>query len=385
VKDHYETLDGLRGTAALCVLLFHFLELATPDRVHNPLRHAPLAVDFFFALSGFVMGYAYDARLRRQEPSDSAAGPRMSVKSFLLRRLIRLHPMVVAAMTLGLLSYLFDPFVGPRPSLGGQASPILLALVFGLSLLLLPAPALPNRFGETYPLDSPAWSLLQEYVGSVFYSLIGCRLSQPVLIILAVFAAVALLLTGLHFGDLIGGWDWETFWVAPVRLAYPLLAGLWLSRSGFRRGLRGGYIWLSLVLILMFAVPSFGKLDGLYEPLCVIVGVPLILYFGAGAKALGGVLGSVCRFTGRMSYPVYIIHYPFLYIFVHWKDRTQPPQMAVWAAAAGTYAVVILLAWVLLTYYDEPVRRWLSRWRLQAELNPRSLRDRQVAAPVDLL
>lgn len=375
MKDHYETLDGLRGTAALSVLLFHFLEFATPDRAHNLLRHAPLAVDFFFALSGFVMGYAYGARLRRPEP-------RMTLKGFLMRRLIRLHPMVVVAMTLGLLSYLFDPFVGQKLGVGGQVSPSLLALVFGLGLLLLPAPSLPNRFGETYPLDSPAWSLLQEYLGSFVYGLIGNRLSQSALLVLAAFAGVALLLTGLHFGELIGGWDWDTFWVGPVRLAYPFLAGLWVSRSSLRGRLRNGYVWLSLALVLMFVAPSFGKLDGLYESLCVIAVVPAILYFGTGQGALTGALGSVCRFTGRMSYPVYIVHYPFLYVFEHWQDRMRPSQTVVWGVVAGTYATVLVAAGLLLTYYDEPVRRWLSHSWLQTERSLQSVRDPQAAASI---
>lgn len=97
MKSHFEVLDGLRGTAALSVLLFHILEITTPDVAHNPLRHAHLAVDFFFALSGFVLGHAYDARLA----VGANPGRRLSVKNFLLRRLIRLHPMGIVAMTLG--------------------------------------------------------------------------------------------------------------------------------------------------------------------------------------------------------------------------------------------------------------------------------------------
>lgn len=63
MKSHLQVLDGLRGTAALSVLLFRITEITSADAAHNPLRHAHLAVDFFFALSGFVLGHAYDARL----------------------------------------------------------------------------------------------------------------------------------------------------------------------------------------------------------------------------------------------------------------------------------------------------------------------------------
>jgi len=64
MKSHYEALDGLRGTAAFSVFLFHIWEMLVPDLAHNPMRHTFLAVDFFFALSGFVLGHAYDGRMR---------------------------------------------------------------------------------------------------------------------------------------------------------------------------------------------------------------------------------------------------------------------------------------------------------------------------------
>ena len=46
-KQHYEILDGLRGVAAIAVVIFHFMEIVyTPD--NNFISHGFLAVDFFF-------------------------------------------------------------------------------------------------------------------------------------------------------------------------------------------------------------------------------------------------------------------------------------------------------------------------------------------------
>ena len=59
-KPHYDILDGLRGVAALMVILYHVFECFD----WTPLPHGYLAVDFFFVLSGFVIGYAYDGRWR---------------------------------------------------------------------------------------------------------------------------------------------------------------------------------------------------------------------------------------------------------------------------------------------------------------------------------
>ena len=61
-KPHYEILDGLRGVASIIVLAFHLLEAHAANAFAQVINHGYLAVDFFFLLSGFVVGYAYDDR-----------------------------------------------------------------------------------------------------------------------------------------------------------------------------------------------------------------------------------------------------------------------------------------------------------------------------------
>jgi peptidoglycan/LPS O-acetylase OafA/YrhL len=60
MKPHFLVLDGLRGAAALCVLVFHVSEPWVGSRDKNVMPHAFLALGFFLALSGFVVGHAYD-------------------------------------------------------------------------------------------------------------------------------------------------------------------------------------------------------------------------------------------------------------------------------------------------------------------------------------
>ena len=67
------------------------------------------------------------------------------------------------------------------------------------------------------------------------------------------------------------------------------------------------------------------------------------------------------RVSGRLSYPLYIVHYPLIYIFAHWYWRAHPSTPQLWLVAASLYVGVILLAWLLLKYYDEPLRAWLTR------------------------
>ncbi len=354
IKHKYEVLDGLRGVAALCVVLFHIAELVTPDTDHNPFRHTHLAVDFFFVLSGFVVAHAYGERLSRPKAAPGA----MSFKDFVIRRLIRLHPMVILSAGVGLANYLFDPFVDPH---GPKASVSLVAVVFLLSLFVLPEPTLPNRFGDTHGLDGPAWSLFQEYIGSFVYGLVCYRLPTRVLTVIVALSGAGLVATSLHFNSLSEGWDWKTFWVAFVRLAYPFLAGVLLHRLRFRIKIPGATVLLPLVLIAVFIAPPLKALDGALEALVVILVWPLVVVMGAGQLTLTGKIESVYQWLGRISYPLYIIHYPFMYTFAHWKWGHSPSLGETIAVEVGLYLGLIGLAWLCLKVYDEPVRAWLTR------------------------
>ena len=97
-KPHYDILDGLRGVAAIMVVWFHLFEAYATSHLDQRINHGYLAVDFFFILSGFVIGYAYDDRWKKK----------MSVKDFLKRRLIRLHPMVVMGAVIGAVMFYFQ-------------------------------------------------------------------------------------------------------------------------------------------------------------------------------------------------------------------------------------------------------------------------------------
>lgn len=65
-KPHYMILDGLRGVAAIMVVWFHIFEAYATSHLDQKINHGYLAVDFFFILSGFVIGYAYDDRLGKR-------------------------------------------------------------------------------------------------------------------------------------------------------------------------------------------------------------------------------------------------------------------------------------------------------------------------------
>ena len=356
MKTHYQALDGLRGTAAFSVLLFHFAEMLVPDMAHNPMPHAFLAVDFFFALSGFILGHAYDARMFPQ----AGARESLSLPGFCKRRLIRLHPMVIAALAIGVAAYLLDPFVGTSQRIGEKISLATLVLTIALSVLLLPTANVPNSFGETHSLNGPSWTLFQEYIANVLYGLYGRKMSRGLHIALCVLSAVALFATALHFDDLSHGWGWGDFWAAPVRLACPFLMGLLVYRLRVRLPMPQPFLLLSLVLVAVFTAPLMGKFNGLFEAACVIVVFPLVLAAGASVTQVDGPAGTLCRFIGELSYPVYIIHYPFIYLFAHWNWSTHPAPTTLKLVVTAVYLGIVLLAYVLLRWYDRPMRAWLA-------------------------
>ena len=101
-------------------------------------------------------------------------------------------------------------------------------------------------------------------------------------------------------------------------------------------------------------------LNGLYEAVCTILIFPLLVYMGASGHISYGFPKRLCEFLGDISYPVYIIHYPFMYLFYAYTFRGVPFSQA-WPWAVAVFAGSIFLAWVTLKVYDEPLRRWLSR------------------------
>src|SRR5690606_27882358 len=215
-KQHFEILDGLRGLAAIAVVVFHFMEWAYSDFTQNFIAHGFLAVDFFFCLSGFVIGYAYDDRIGK-----------MGVLEFFKARLIRLHPLIVFGSVLGLLALLFDPFrIVPDNAVGAGK----LFLIFLSSALLIPYPVMEERFFNLFSLNAPAWSLSWEYVANILYAIFLYRLGRRSLLLLILPAAVALCMVSYQSGNLLGGWNGDTFWHGFARISYSFLAGLLIFR-----------------------------------------------------------------------------------------------------------------------------------------------------------
>jgi len=307
-KEHFEVLDGLRGSAAILIVIFHVFNYSFGwDTPLSLMHHAYLAVDFFFGLSGFVVAYAYDDRWTR-----------MSTLQFFRIRLIRLHPLVLVGATFGLLGYLLDPF---GKGINHTSTPMLL-LAYVTSLLLLPSPPVGGRQNESQALNGPAWSLMQEYLGNIAYALILRRLRALTLGIIFGVSGLLLIWVANMKGSMDGGWGYPDIWMAPLRLTVSFVMGLWLYRiQGRIRRPKIGLLVLSILLVVIFQAPKFPNagglsFNGLYDAACVLFLFPLIIICGAHSNAGAGMM-RLCKFSGRLSYPLYITHIPFVYIIAN--------------------------------------------------------------------
>ena len=281
-KPHYDLLDGLRGVAALLVVWYHVFEgyaFAGQKPYIECINHGYLAVDFFFILSGFVIGYAYDDRWNRT----------LTMKGFFQRRLIRLHPMVIMGAVLGTITFLVQGSVqwdGSRVT----TSAVMLALLLAMCFI----PAVPGcgyevrGNGEMFPLNGPAWSLFFEYIGNILYALFIRRLSDKALLALVIALGAMLGCFAIFdvsgYGSIGVGWTIDTVNVlgGALRMLFPFTAGLLLSRRLRPMRVKGAFWICSVLLAALLFVPFIeGNTpilwNGLFEFFCIAVIFPLIV------------------------------------------------------------------------------------------------------------
>lgn len=367
-KPHYELLDGLRGVAALLVLFYHIFEglsFAAGGTLITVINHGYLAVDFFFILSGFVISYAYDDRW----------GKTMITGNFFKRRLIRLHPMIIMGVILGAITFFLQGGVqwdGTKIA----TSAVMLAMLCAMFFI----PAVPGVSyeirgnGEMFPLNGPSWSLFFEYIGNILYALFIHRLSNKALTVLVGLSGIALAwftLFNVSGYDMFGvGWTLDTvnFFGGTLRMLFPFSMGMLLARHFKPMNVKGAFWICSMILLLLFCVPyivtenSPISLNGLFEAICILFIFPVLLWIGASGKTTDNFSSRVCKFLGDISYPLYAVHYPIMYLFYAWLINHKIYIFSeAWPTALAVYLGNILLAYLCLKLYDEPVRKWLAK------------------------
>jgi peptidoglycan/LPS O-acetylase OafA/YrhL len=332
VNQRYATLDGLRGLAAFAVMLLHLLPKGPPN--------AYLAVDFFFALSGFVVAHAYEGRLR--------AG--LGFLEFARLRVLRLLPLALLGVGLGavLLASSDAPVDG---------------LLVGTALngLLLPSWSLDGFSPFAFAGDPPLWSLCFELLINLAYALVAARLTTRRLVLLTVAFGALTPWAAVANQGLDVGWSLDDFGLGVVRVLFPFSCGVLLRRLPLPPL---GRVWLwptaTVLLAVLFCPLKQGSALAIAAVLLVFPGVVAV---GAAVRT-GPALSAALGWLGRVSYPLYVLHGPVVRGLA--KIAGQPLQ-----GALALYAVVlcVTLAHAAAGFYDEPVRAWLNR-RLPARARP---------------
>jgi peptidoglycan/LPS O-acetylase OafA/YrhL len=339
---HFAALDGLRGFAAVSVVIFHIGHwLNMPTLAAN----AGLAVDLFFCLSGYVLALAYGKRL----------GNTLSPFAFIRLRLIRLMPLIVLG-TIVSAAYAFIRAYVKHEEL--TAAALWTAFVFGL--LNIPFFGAPKSLGgpQIFPLNGPQYTLFLELFVNAVWSL-SRRLNEPKV---AIVTAAACFLF-LPFG--MGGDTAETFWSGFPRVGASFFAGVavfHIERRFALRFLRASIFWLlAAAMAALFYFPR--PLTTPFLLLWVGLLSPLLVLAGARVK-LEGRLRRLALLGGEISYAVYALHFPvFCWINGLYQAASGPQNLAI----EGPLILVSVLtgSCMALRLYDEPLRRklgllWLS-------------------------
>lgn len=349
-RRHIIALDLLRGVAAICVVIFHWLD----GNSSRYFQASILAVDFFFALSGFVVSRAYADRLK--------AG--MDLKEFLILRAIRLYPMVLLGTVLGVLRYSIKYFAA-RGSAEG-VSWIAGHAVMGVVLL----PDIFHPSAEMFILDAALWSLAFEFIAYGAYASIGFRLGR-------LSVAALLVLSGAGFWAWLQGvfpfgqaepahsLDGTQYLYALSRVAFSFTLGAaaqHLPDSLLRRFSLNGWI-AGALLVLLFWCPA-RLLNGVTAGFAVAVGFPLMIVLCARSGAHIR-LQTVASLLGDASYPIYAIHVPIMWTMGglgKYFSRIWP----IFSMSGGIYMGLVIVPLCIVSGYcagrwiDTPVRAYLT-------------------------
>lgn len=360
----FSVLDSWRGLCALWVVLYHFRVLSHVNDLWFT-RHGFIAVDFFFALSGFVIAHAYGAQL-------GTAAERVR---FAIRRFGRLYPLhivcLLAVVAMETARWGAGLAIGHdigKPAFEGETSLIALAanlvLVQGLGLF------------DAFTWNIPAWSISVE-LGVCLIFVLASTWKRPVLTasILAVAGCAALFwcihnlpgeviegrsalargMAGFFLGVLAQrlhavcrekGWS-PSGW---LELATPfvVIATMWLWDRG---------VWPASAVIFSSLVFLFAFEKG---PLSRLMKVPMLMKWG------------------ETSYSIYLVHYPIvlavfggaaLYGSVTGVDvfaQTKAVTLTLgnpWLGDLATLAfltLVILVAQVTYRWIETPGRLWFN-------------------------
>ena len=323
----------MRGVAALAVLVGHGAAWFAP----SPVPRSYLAVDFFFLLSGFVLSRVYEPRF--------AAG--MTAKNFMLQRYIRLYPMFILGLAIGLVSALV--LHKGSMSIGAIA-------VAGIAeMFMLPSPTW-YYSPDIFPLNKPGWSLFFELIANALYAFGWRFLSNRALIAIVAVSGIALIAL-CALGGGYGGAGWANIGWGLPRVCFSFFLGVLIGRRYGDKHVESPFaaVLPAIIIPLLFLPQLAGPA---IELALAMLAFPCIVLTGAVVEPRNA---RIYLLLGAISYPLYAIHEPLLYFC--WRIllffKVTPEHLAPAIGVAFAAMVFMLCLW-LERYYDIPVRTYLT-------------------------
>ncbi len=360
----YDALDGMRGVAAIVVMLYHY-------NMHSSLsifQHAPVAVDIFFILSGFVIAHSYSKRLYSS----------MTSVEYLLRRVIRLYPMFIIGLLIGApILYVYY-----RTGFSDFSTKDIINLLLYNGLFIPSVSAQGSYdFGSTellkshlFPMNPPAWSLFFELVASIVFVFV-VRLKQKILFAIICASYAIMIVNGIWVSvannrlgiDLDQGWATYNFFGGVPRVFFGFFLGVFIysisrgERLGAWKGLCQKYLtnilYIYLILILIFVFPKSFK--GLYVAFVIAFIAPSLVFAGSLIDIRHSFTKKLAIHLGWISYPVYCLHYPIGRAVFLLMDGASYYMHLLPALIASVLTTGI--AAILTRYLDEPIRGYFTK------------------------
>ena len=339
--QHFRLLDGLRGLAAVVVVIYHFRGRSD---LGEAMPHGYLAVDFFFVLSGLVVGHAYRRRLQGL----------MTTAQFLRRRWIRLWPMIVPGTVLAAALELWRP-----ESANGHLADAGLLMLLGC--FALPWPFHTALEQTIFPLNGPVWSLFFEIVASIVFVAIikRPRIDWSVAGLIGVGAlglcgylvTTGTVDTGPYVDNWVGGF---------ARVSFSFFVGV--AIDPIRRHVPAVGAWVyAAVLLAIFMVPHGSGLAKPWFEAAIVFAVFPVLVASASNCEAGALLTRLCALSGEISYPLYALHYPVIRVICFVMNRQTVPLWGQAAICVGAVVATSCISLAVSRLYDQPVRQFLTR------------------------
>lgn len=344
--SRFVALDLLRGLAALAVVAFH---VPHPPGTLSLVPRGYLAVDLFFALSGFVLAHAYGAELAKGG----------NIRRFLVQRLIRLYPLYLVALLAGALLALNELALAGMPALSYTRW----AQALGANLFFLPGPADETRLTTAlFPALFPAWSLMWELAANLLFAILAPWLGKRLLGGMMLLGLALVALVAASAGTLNGGAEWPAFWSGGARVLWSFFAGIALFRLHERLTWRLALPdWLlAAALVAAFLVTGGGWS---YDLALAAIGFPLLVLLAARARTTPA-SRAAGHTLGWLSYGIYVVQGPALTLLDKLAARVIGIRLADLPPVPTTLAALLTalgLALLVTRRVDEPARAWLRR------------------------